>query len=296
MATKLVYRQDVGVALARPTRRPNGTLRVSGRLARVGVQHYKNADGTARAEFRPPETVFDPAALESFAMAPLTLEHPPVGMLTPENAMRHTIGTVGEDVRRDGAFVTASMIVLDAKAINQLESGGPRELSAGYTVEVVEERGTFDGVPYTHRQVGPLRVNHLAIVAMGRAGAEVAIRMDNLSAPADRDKMVAALRKLGRLLPPVDNNYEAAVAARYRRATQNLTDAEIAEIGGPPRPPMTEAEKAQAAYAERQSNAWREGRKDDAGGRDGTWRMDDDVERAYSERSRLLNDLNNFEE
>lgn len=42
--------------LRKPVRSDEGFLEIHGRLTRTGVFKYRNADGTVRREWRPPET------------------------------------------------------------------------------------------------------------------------------------------------------------------------------------------------------------------------------------------------
>ena len=52
-------------------------------IARTGIQHYTDADGSLRREFRP-ESGSVPESLASFAGKAITMEHPPV-LLDSEN-------------------------------------------------------------------------------------------------------------------------------------------------------------------------------------------------------------------
>jgi hypothetical protein len=169
----------------------NGWLRVDARLTRTGVFVYKNADGTERRELRRDEDVFDSASLESFSLVPLTNDHPP-GLLDASNAKQFAVGSVGELVRRDGQFVTASILVMDAATITAME-GGKRELSCGYSCDLEETPGVFEGQRYDAIQKN-IRGNHVALVTRGRAGSEARVHLDSDAAemaesPAERTTM-----------------------------------------------------------------------------------------------------------
>ena len=58
------------------TRTDEGYLVDTPIVGRVGIQLYKNADGTIRRELRPAEEVFHVDSLKSFAGKPVTDEHP----------------------------------------------------------------------------------------------------------------------------------------------------------------------------------------------------------------------------
>ena len=110
------YDQLDAASLKPPVKMDNGFLRVEGRIARVGVQEYHRVDGTVHRELRLPEEVFHADSLASFAMLPVTNRHPP-GMLTAKNAKAFGVGSVGENVRKDGDYVAAPLILTDADAI-----------------------------------------------------------------------------------------------------------------------------------------------------------------------------------
>lgn len=150
------------------TRTDEGYLIDTPIVGRVGIQMYKNADGTIRRELRPPEEVFNADSLKSFAGKPVTDEHPgePV---TAKNAKRLSVGTMQGEGRQDGDNVVAPIIVHDGEMIDKILKGGKRELSLGYRVNLEETPGVWNGQEYDAIQRN-IRVNHLAIVPRGRAG------------------------------------------------------------------------------------------------------------------------------
>lgn len=171
----MAHRIDRG-ELRKPTKLQNGWLRVDGFLTRTGVFTYTMPDGSKRRELRLPEEVFDPEALASFGLVPLTDAHPPT-YLTADNAKEYTAGAVAHPAR-DGDFVRASILVTDAALIAKLETATARELSCGYSCELDEKPGTTaDGQRYDSIQ-RKIRGNHVAVVERGRAGPEARVRMD----------------------------------------------------------------------------------------------------------------------
>lgn len=161
---------------------PEGFLICSGvPIARTGEYEYfasegmspgiqPDADGRIISR-REPEQVFAPAALASFEGKPVTLGHPPVDEVTPDDWRQYAVGHV-TNVRRgqgdDADKVIADLVISDAAAIEAINSG-LREVSCGYdvTVEQVE--------PGVERQTH-IRGNHVALVDAGRAGPECAIK------------------------------------------------------------------------------------------------------------------------
>lgn len=169
---------------------PDGRIRVQAHLTRCGVFEYHNPDGSVRRELRLPEEVFNPRALNSFCLAPVTNEHPPV-MLNPTNATEYAIGGLGEVITRDDDHVRGDFTVWHDKTIGQME-GGKLDVSCGYTCDLEE-------TPGVHPEYGPYDAiqrnivgNHLAIVDHGRAGSARA-RMD--SACAYFDELGVALAR-----------------------------------------------------------------------------------------------------
>lgn len=150
------------------TRTDEGYLVDTPIVGRVGIQLYKNADGTIRRELRPTEEVFHADSLKSFAGKPVTDEHPgePV---TAKNAKRLSVGTMQGEGKQDGDNVVAPIIIHDGEMIDKVMKGGKRELSLGYKVDLEETPGVWNGQEYDAIQRN-IRVNHLAIVPRGRAG------------------------------------------------------------------------------------------------------------------------------
>lgn len=170
-----VRRFDYG-QLRNATKTPQGFLMCPGFATRTGVFPYMDGDGKIRRELRHPDDVFDPESLVTLKFAPVTIEHPPV-MVDPSNVGKYRKGHTTDRVEVNREMVDTDVIVEDQDAIDAVEKDGLRELSSGYTADVVEESGTYNGAPYDYRQKN-IRYNHVAIVKRGRAGPEVRLRLD----------------------------------------------------------------------------------------------------------------------
>jgi uncharacterized protein len=144
------------------TRTPEGFVQDSPILSRVGVFPYRQPDGTVRHEFRPPEEVFHADHLASIHGKPITDEHH--GRITGDNARGKVIGSVLTPGRQDGDNLRGDIIIHDAAA-----TGAKKELSLGYTLDLDETPGEYNGIRYDAVQRN-MRVNHLALVKTGRAG------------------------------------------------------------------------------------------------------------------------------
>lgn len=159
-------------------RTPQGGLRVPAALTREGVFTYRNPDGTTRKEYRPADEVFKGDSLASLDDAPVTDLHPSE-MVSTANHGQISKGHV-RDVKRDGKFVAATLVVQDADTIKAIESGKRKEISCGYSCREDHTPGTFNGERYDLVQ-RDIRYNHAALgpAGWGRAGSEVALRLDS---------------------------------------------------------------------------------------------------------------------
>jgi uncharacterized protein len=160
---------------------PEGYLRAWATIARTGVQHYTDADGSIRREYRPEVEVASPESLASFAGKAITLEHPPV-LLDSANTKDYQIGFSGTEVVYDNGFVRAVMTITDDEAIKRIMRGDAKEVSAGYRVNYEATPGVTDsGENYDGIQK-EINGNHIAVVRRGRAGPQVKLHLDRLDA------------------------------------------------------------------------------------------------------------------
>lgn len=170
-----MLRYDQASPLSKPVRLPNGFMRAEGYLTRSGIFVYRDAQGKTIRELRPLEEVMHPDSLASFGLMPVTNDHPSE-LLTADNAKEYQVGTVSESVVAEGDKVRAALMITDAQAIEALDAG-KSELSCGYTADVVQESGVWQGQPYDAKQIN-IRGNHVALVDAGRAGPACSVRMD----------------------------------------------------------------------------------------------------------------------
>ena len=147
--------------------------------ARTGVQRYSDGQSTW-GEFRSLADV--EASLGSWDLKPFTDDHPPV-LVTSSNWSDYAVGTVGQGATMvrgpDGQhYVKVTIFVGDIATLRKIRDGKV-ELSAGYTVVPVEDRGVdpVSGQRYRYRQT-KIRINHLALVDAGRAGPLARIKID----------------------------------------------------------------------------------------------------------------------
>jgi uncharacterized protein len=155
---------------------PEGYLKVEGRISGTGVYEYQDMEGNTWGELRAPEHVFEPEAMASFALKPVTDDHPPV-MVDATNIQEYQAGQLGSKIVPDGDYLRADMLITDPELIERIKLG-KTQLSCGYTVIAVPESGTYDGKPYEYIQT-TIRGNHLSVVDEARGGPECRLLLDN---------------------------------------------------------------------------------------------------------------------
>lgn len=138
-------------------------------LARTGKQIYHrdevfhDGDDTEIEVDRYPDEVFSEQTLASFENKPITVEHPDCDV-TCENYKDYAVGFV-RDVKRgidDGQdVILGTLVIQDAKTIDEIEAGEHIELSCGYDCDIKDEENP---------QQRNIRGNHVALCEQGRAG------------------------------------------------------------------------------------------------------------------------------
>ncbi|MBE0437995.1 MAG: DUF2213 domain-containing protein [Methylomicrobium sp.] len=152
-----------------------GYLKGRGVVTRLGVFIYHEPNGDERRELRHPDDVLRADSLDTLSMIPVTLNHP-TELVNSDNTNRLAVGMTGENHHVDGSLIVSPITITDKIAIDRINQG-QRALSLGYTADVIDEVGVYNGEPYTHRQTD-IRYNHLAIVDRGRAGAAARLNLD----------------------------------------------------------------------------------------------------------------------
>lgn len=152
----------------------DGFLRDSPIVARTGIYIYQQPDGTIIREYRPPEEVFDTDSEASFIGKPIVVGHPASGIVNSDTAQDLAIGTIlSSGYQKDETNIACDIVIHNPSAI-----GEKRGLSLGYRVDIEEAPGiTPDGQQYDVIQRN-IRINHLAVVDRGRAGAKARLNLD----------------------------------------------------------------------------------------------------------------------
>ncbi len=200
--SKTVKRFDLSQMTA-VERTPQGFLRAPAYLTRTGVFKYRMADGSLLRELRHPDEVFNDDALKTLRGVPVTNDHPPE-MVTPTNVKQYMVGFTADGVEREGNKLRTVMTITDEQCITDVEKGR-QQVSCGYTCELDETPGVFDGEEYDVVQ-RKIVYNHVAVVDRGRAGPEIRIRMDADSAVMDGPQFEACVEQVSKD-PKVTNAY-----------------------------------------------------------------------------------------
>ena len=229
-------RTDGALATVDPS---TGFLKVDARLARIGVQIYGDAEGNRWGELRTEDEVFSEDSMQSFSMAVLTNDHP-AEFVTSSNVKDVQIGHTGSDVRRDGNFMRATLLVTDAKAIQDIRDGKV-ELSNGYTADMVSHEGTTDGLEHSFRQTN-IRGNHVALVDRGRAGPMCRLMTDSGDAYSDHPRQdTMETRKI--TIGGVDHDVSVAVADALDAQAKAAEDAKLLDAKNGKKNPFAEEEE-----------------------------------------------------
>lgn len=121
--------------------------------------------------YRPAEEL--KKAVSSFNGLPVLINHREDSADNPLKELR--VGSTGTNAVFDGVYITNALSIHDSAAIELIESGRKREISAGYYYTPVLEKGSFRGESYEIRMTG-IKGNHIALVSCGRAGSDVLVR------------------------------------------------------------------------------------------------------------------------
>ena len=154
----------------------DGNLRGTACVARAGILEYSEGGRIIR-ELITPEELSRSDSVETLKMRPITNNHPSVKKITPQNVKEFQVGFTGENTRFSSDLLFIAVTVNDASAINDVIRG-KRELSCGYTCDLVEEPGTWNGQRYDRKQINR-QYNHVAICDLGRAGPVASLHLDS---------------------------------------------------------------------------------------------------------------------
>lgn len=143
----------------------DGFLRAYFRFRKLGDLKYRHADGSEHVERVTPEELYKRQSLRTASLKPITLGHPPGGMVTPQNARQLQRGTTGNTIIRDDPYAMIVGVVTDAEMIEGIKSGAIADISSGYWATPIRKDGIivqsdvkfnhFAGCPPNGGRAGP---------------------------------------------------------------------------------------------------------------------------------------------
>ena len=171
-----VKRYDQG-RIDGPKMTPEGYLTADILATRSGIFLYRQPDGTIRKELRHPDDVFNPDSMASFTRKVHTNNHPPVP-LTADNTKLYSCGFTGDTVERTpDDHLKLNTTITDSGLIKEIMDGTKVQISNGYFCDIEDVPGVWNGMEYDARQRNIVG-NHVASVAVGRAGPTARMQLD----------------------------------------------------------------------------------------------------------------------
>jgi hypothetical protein len=175
MTTKGIAYENFAIDAGKAKLDPRtGDLHLPVKVQKHGILVYPEAGGQRR--YLPKEVL--EAALDSLSSVVITRLHPEEKEVNPDNVNRVRKGYVKEDVEFDGTYNKGNAVVTDKGLIDDILQRRLTEASMGYPFELdatpgKTDMGEYDAV-YTW-----ISYNHLAVVPIGRAGADVKFELDH---------------------------------------------------------------------------------------------------------------------
>lgn len=222
---KNVARFDLGEVKEDAFHTDEGYIRANAIVTRTGIFNYQNPDGTIRRELRHPDDVWDKESIESMKMIPVTNNHPEEKLVTSSNSKKLIIGYTGETIDRQDPYVYSKLVITDQDAVDYVMNQGRKQLSLGYTVDLDETPGVFDGEQYDARQKN-IRYNHLAIVDKARAGERARISLDADDAVEIKEKEVTQMAKTKIKIDNEEVIVDETVASHIEKLMEDLRNLE----------------------------------------------------------------------
>lgn len=174
MVMQLRRRYD-RATLARPLKRPDGSMLIEGFLAAEGVLDYETPEGDTWREYVPAGTL--QASVADLVGRPVTMEHPPEDV-TPDNYDRYAVGTVvAAEWDQEEKAIRVTLSIMRRDILNAVDDG-KHELSPGYLADVDETPAETGNGSYDAVQTGR-EYNHVAIVEEARGGPKIRARVDS---------------------------------------------------------------------------------------------------------------------
>lgn len=182
-------RLDIGEVTGKTEKTDEGYLKADAVVTRIGVFTYYNTDGSTRRELRLPEEVFKQDSLDTLKLKPVTNNHPKK-MLNKDSVKRYQVGNTGENVRPVmDSLIMSTLMINDSVTIAEIEKKNKIGLSCGYTCELDEISGVYNGEKYDCIQ-RDIKYNHVAICENPRAGSVASLHLDSVDTEEDKSYQI----------------------------------------------------------------------------------------------------------
>lgn len=187
-------------------------------------------------------------AADSFKLIPIIDDHELLGEAGTSTDERPPAGFVGSDVSFDAPYLMADIKITSPALLRKIK-GGKVELSPAYFCDWEPAQGTFDGLAYDYVQ----RIkagNHLALVDVGRTGADVAV-LDERAAITAIDRYAfdtGVVMDLQELVASLSDEDKQALLALLAPAA---VDEETEEVAGDETPEEEQAADEQVDEEEK---------------------------------------------
>lgn len=187
-------------------------------------------------------------AADSFKLIPIIDDHELLGDAGTSTDERPPAGFVGSDVSFDAPYLMADIKITSPSLLSKIK-GGKVELSPAYFCDWEPLQGTFDGLNYDYVQ----RIksgNHLALVDVGRTGADVAV-LDESPAMFATDRYAfdtGVIMDLQELVASLSDEDKQALLALLAPA---VVDEEVEETAGDETPEEEQAADEQVDEEEK---------------------------------------------
>ena len=171
--------------------------------------------------YRPPEELSKKETINSLIGIPVMLEHE---WVDPKEKPKQLVGSLGDSPVWKAPYLMNSMHITSEDAWKRIEDGSMKELSLGYTRDIIWKPGvTPEGEKYDGKMVN-IRANHLAIVAEGRAGPDVCVLDDAKALKRHLTKRVNTA---------MDENFQQNLTAAIMQAITNAFAASTSAAASP---------------------------------------------------------------
>jgi hypothetical protein len=159
----------------------DGRLHVACNISKAAVNPYLGAEipdyeglrldpGRAYYLLRPADELH--RAASTFNNLPILKQHVPVSAQDHQPSL--VVGSTGTDAAFIGPYLRNSIVVWAKGAIDKINCGHQKELSAAYRYRADMRPGTYQGQRYDG-VMRDLVGNHVALVREGRAGSDVVV-------------------------------------------------------------------------------------------------------------------------